>query len=168
MTATTLPRRAIALLLIAAAALFVLGVRAEGDEGTHTDEPRGEAAESTEGEEVTEAAEGAEEGEEREETVLGPDLESPLLVGAAVVVSILLAGLALARDRRLLLTVTVFAGAFAVLDIAEVIHQLDEDNTGPAVLAAVIAVVHAGAALLALQQASSATPTSPEHEPAST
>jgi hypothetical protein len=34
------------------------------------------------------------------------------------------------------------------------VHQLDEDNPGLAMLAAVIAVLHAGAAMLALQQAS--------------
>lgn len=191
MTATTLARQVIAGLLITAAALFVIGVSAEGNEDTHTDEPTSEAAETNQREEATEAAgeaaeahaeneagkqseareqqEAAEEGEKDEQVVLGLDPESPLLVGAAVVVSILLAGLTLARrDRRLLLTVAVFAGAFAVLDAAEMVHQLDEDNTGLAVLATVIAVLHAGAALLAFQQASSATPTSPEQQPAST
>ena len=43
--------------------------------------------------------------------------------------------------------------AFAVLDIAEVIHQLDEDRTGLALLAGVIATAHAAAAALAVQQA---------------
>ena len=163
MTATIRPRQVIAVLLVVAAARFVLGVRTEGDNDSHTDEPD----EPDEQGEASEQREAAEEGEEVEETVLGLDLESPLLVGAAVVVSILLAGLTLARrDRRLLLTVAAFAGAFAVLDAAEVVHQLDEDGTGLTLLATVVDVLHVGAAPLALQQASS--PTSPAHQPAST
>jgi hypothetical protein len=180
---TVLARRAIAVSLVAAAALFVVGVRAEGDEGDHTDEPTSEASESSEQQEGTEVGGEADEHDEAEaaaeddagdegeteERVLGLDLESPLLVGTAVVVSLLLAGLTWARrDRGLLLTVGVFAWAFALLDAAEVVHQLDEDNAALAALAAVIAALHAGVAVLALQQAAASTPANPEHEPSPT
>jgi hypothetical protein len=36
-----------------------------------------------------------------------------------------------------------------VLDVREVVHQADVDKTGLAVLAALVAALHAGAALLA-------------------
>jgi hypothetical protein len=39
---------------------------------------------------------------------------------------------------------------FAVLDLREVVHQLDEDNGGLAVLAGVVAALHLAAAAVAL------------------
>jgi hypothetical protein len=39
--------------------------------------------------------------------------------------------------------------AFAVLDVREVFHQIDESNEGIAALAALVAVLHASAAALA-------------------
>jgi hypothetical protein len=173
---TGLARRAprvIAMLLIVAAALFVIGVTSERDEDTHSDEPTSETGEH---DEATEADEGTEtptaepaEGEtgENEVRVLGIDVESPLAIAAAVVVSVLLAGVVWRRPtRRLLVVIAVVAAAFAVLDIAEVVHQVDENRTGLALLAGVIAAAHAAAAALALHQ----TTTSPvtAHPPAPT
>jgi len=157
------PRQAIAVLLIVAAGLFVVGVTSENDDA-HSDEPAVEASEhneATEAAEVREAesaerstSEAAESTEDDEERVLGIDVESPLLVTAAVLVSLLLAALVWRRpDRRLLIVIAVVAAAFAVLDIAEVAHQLDEDNTGLALLAGLIAALHAAAAALAIHQA---------------
>ena len=40
--------------------------------------------------------------------------------------------------------------AFAALDVREVIHQLDEDNEGLALLAGVVAALHLGVAAVAL------------------
>ncbi|MGH9212005.1 MAG: hypothetical protein ACRD2C_15175 [Acidimicrobiales bacterium] len=115
---------------------------------------QGQAAEITAAERLGNTAE--EGGEER---VLGIDFESPLLVGAAVVVSVLLAGVLWPRpDRRLLVVITIAAGAFALLDTAEVVHQLNADRTGLASLAALIAVLHAAAATLALHQATTTGP----------
>jgi hypothetical protein len=154
--------RVIAALLVVAAVLFVIGVTAESDEDTHRDEPsaqgeeHSEAGESAEvradeaaaADEEAETTEGTEGDEER---VLGLDLESPGPVAAAVVLSVVLAALVLwRRDRRVLVVTAVVAGAFAVLDIVEVSHQLDEDNAGLAVLAATIAVLHAATAALAV------------------
>jgi hypothetical protein len=160
-----LPRRAIAVLLIVAAGLFVVGVTAEDDADTHSDERTAQAGEHDEATESDEAieAEAAErstsEAEQAQadgddERLVGIDIESPVLVTAAVVASVLLAGLVWRRrDRRLLVVIAVFAAGFAVLDVAEVAHQLDEDHAWYALLAGLIAALHAAAAALALHQA---------------
>jgi hypothetical protein len=163
--------RIVAGLLVVAAVLFVIGVAAESDGDTHTDEPGGEAAEhpgaesgeAGESAEVraSEAAEGAEATEGDEERVLGLDLESPASVALALVLSGGLAAAVLWRpDRRVLVAIAVVAAAFAVLDIAEVSHQLDEDRTGLAVLAATIAAMHAATAALAVWHLTASSPTS--------
>jgi hypothetical protein len=40
--------------------------------------------------------------------------------------------------------------AFAVLDVREVVHQLDDDNGGLALLAAAVAALHLGVAAIAV------------------
>jgi hypothetical protein len=139
-------------------------VTSENDNDTHSDEPTAETGETGRHDEATESAEQieaetaerpaneAEPAEEGgEERVLGLDLESPLLVTAAVVVSVLFAGLVWRRrDRSLLVAIAVFGAGFAVLDIAEIAHQLDEDRTGLALLAGLIAALHAATAVLAV------------------
>jgi hypothetical protein len=154
--------RAVAVLLVVAAALFVIGVTSEANSDTHADEraadatahrePNG-AAETARGEAAEHAERGGEpEAAAGEERVLGIDVESPLLVTAAVVVSLLLATLVLRRpDRRLLLVVAALATAFAVLDVAEITHQIHEDRAGLAALATVIAALHTAAAAVAIQ-----------------
>jgi Flp pilus assembly protein TadB len=166
------PQQVIAILLIVAAGLFVLGVTAEDDHDTHSDEPTAEAADAGEHNEATgsaetieaeaaersaTAAEAAQEADEDEERVLGIDVESPVLVTAAVVVSVLLAGLVWLRpNRRLLIVIAVVAAGFAVLGAAEVAHQLDEDRPALALLGGVIGALHASAAALAIHQATTA------------
>jgi hypothetical protein len=169
---------AIAVLLVIATGLFVVGVSAERDKDTHHDEPGAEAVEHDEANKTAEGAgvEGSHEGanaaadaerNEGDERVLGVDLESPLVVAGGGVLSLLLAGLVWRRpDRRLLIAIAAFGAVFAVLDIAELTHQLDEDRTGLAVLAAVLALVHAGIGALATQQAR--TQPSAHQEPAPT
>lgn len=72
---------------------------------------------------------------------------------AAVAVSVVLAAATWRRDRRLVLLVTaVFAAGFAVLDVAEFSHQIRRSAVTIAVIAAVIAIMHATAALLAEQR----------------
>ncbi len=134
-------RAALPLVLLAATALFVLGVALE----PHTDEARGEHSGSEAGEAGTEPAGG-------EERVLGLNLESPLVVGIAVVASVGLALLAWSRpERRWLLAIAVIAAGFALVDVAEVLHQLDEDRMGLALLAAAVAALHTLAVLLAVR-----------------
>jgi hypothetical protein len=146
----------IAALLVVAAVLFVIGVSAETGEDDHSEAPASETVEHSETGEAAESEE-AESADEDEERVLGIDVESPLVVGIAVVVSLLLAALAWWRPiRGVLVLAGVVAAAFAVLDLAEVAHQLDENYTGLVLLAAAIVVLHATAAGLAFRQAMTA------------
>jgi len=161
-------RRIAAVLLVATAVLFVIGVSAEHDNHSEAsenvvDQPAGEADEGhveaeeseeghAEGEGESPAAEGEEGHDERaeDETVLGVDAESPATVTLAVLASLALAaGLWFTRRRSVATAAAVAAALFMVFDIAEVSHQLDESRTGLAILAVVIAVGHAGAAVLA-------------------
>jgi heme/copper-type cytochrome/quinol oxidase subunit 3 len=137
-------------LLIAAATLFAVGVATEGDvhheTGTATHEETGEAGEGAAHHEAGEVAETG-------ERVLGVNLESTPLVVTAVAISIVLAAATWRRDRRLVLLVTaLFAAGFAVLDVAEFSHQIRRSAVTIAVIAAVIAILHAAAALLAEQR----------------
>ncbi len=138
-------------LLIAAAALFSIGVANEGTvhhESVASVET-GEHDETTEAAERNERAEVSETGEE----ILGVDLESTPLVVLAVIISVVLAAATWRTGRKLLLRLTaLFAAAFAALDIAELSHQIKESATTIAVVAGVTAVVHAAAALLAEQR----------------
>ena len=140
-------------LLIAAAALFAIGVATEGDVHHETVT----TAESGEHNEATEQAAHNEPSEATEspETILGANLESTPLVAIAVTISI---GLAVANwrtDRRLVLLITaLFAIGFAVLDAAEFAHQIKQSATTVAVIAVTIAVLHAAAASLAQQRRS--------------
>ncbi|MGH9185629.1 MAG: hypothetical protein ACRD0U_07430 [Acidimicrobiales bacterium] len=149
MPARTL-RRMAAVLLIVTAGLFAIGVSLEDEgssEGAETTETRGEGEPGHEesGETVEETAAEGEEAphDEGGEKVLGVDLESPAAVSAAVVASLLLAAGLWATSRRdVALAVVAVASVFAIFDIAEVFHQLDEANTGLAVLAGSIAAGH--------------------------
>jgi Flp pilus assembly protein TadB len=148
-------------LLVASTALFAVGVSLErSDEDTH-DEPATELTRASAGEH----AEGAgEEGERRRaepaghsesgesDTVLGVDVESTQLVVLAVLAGLALAALVASRFGRLrgaLLAVAAIALAWAVLDVREVVHQVDESNTGIAIVAALVTVLHVAAAATA-------------------
>lgn len=138
-------------LLIAAAALFAIGVANEGD--VHH-----ESVASVESDEHGEAGEAAEHSERAEvsetgEKVLGINLESTPLVVLAVIISVVLAAATWRSNRTWVLLVTaLFATAFAVLDVAELAHQIKESAATIAIIAGVIAVLHAAAALLAEQR----------------
>jgi hypothetical protein len=160
-------RGLLAALLIASAVLFAIGVAleksAESDEpsavSAETSEsgeaPHSEAEEGNSEEGEVEAAEGAESTHsESKETLLGIDIESPLAVGAGVVLSIALAAFALRSNKKtVLVVIALFALGFALLDGKELFHQLDENRTSLAVLAGVIGVLHLGTAGVAGQLA---------------
>lgn len=141
--------------LLAAAVLFVVGVTLERGGGTHTEPaPTGET--HTEGSAEPDAAEGGASGASVAEnghadaTVLGIDLESPVFVALAVIVSAALAAAVWwMATRTVLVIVLVFALVFAVLDIAEVIHQVDLERTGVMLIAALVGLVHLGIAAIA-------------------
>lgn len=142
------PRWLLGTLLVAGAALFAIGVAAERNanaahhsehsvETTHTEEAGAEAGDA----------------ESSGESVLGLDLESDTLVVAAVVASLLLAVFTSRRHRRgLLLATMVFAAAFTIFDVAEIAHQAKERRTALALLVAAVAMMHAGAAVVAQQR----------------
>jgi hypothetical protein len=119
------------------------------DEGGGAVEGSGEAHEG--GGEVTPVSEGSEEPK-GEETLLGTDPESTPLIVLAIVASLLLAaGCWFRPEWRWLLVVTAFAmAAFAVLDLREVIHQLDESDGGLAFVAGAVATLHVAAAVIAV------------------
>ena len=130
--------------------LFVLGDTIE--RGDRHDEPAAAttalSGEQTGHDEGTEAAGGHGESStqpavEGSEKVLGLDVESPALVALGVGVSLVLAALAWLRPQRaVFVVVAAFAAAFAVLDVAETLHQIDKSRTGLAVVASVLALVH--------------------------
>ena len=139
-------------LLIAASALFAIGVATEG--GHHNESvasvESGEHNEATEHNEQIEATESS-------ETVFGINIESTPLVVLAVIVSVVLAAATWRTDYKVVLLVTaLFAAAFAVVDVAELSHQIRESATTIAVIAAIIAVLHATAAFLAGQRRAAA------------
>ena len=134
--------RLVVALLVLGAALFATE---SGEQAGHDDAAEGHSETSTE------------HAVESSETVLGLDVESPGLVALGVVVSLVLAGLAWLRPRRVLfIVVTAFAAAFAVFDVAEMLHQIDRSKTDHAVLAAVVALIHLLAALASAVGAASA------------
>jgi hypothetical protein len=111
------PRRLAAALLVVAAVMLALGVAVE-------------------------------DGGEEAETFLGIDVESTTTIVIGVAVSLAVAlGLWLTGRRVWAALAVLVAFCFAVLDLAELAHQVDESKAGLAVLAAVIAAAHLVAAL---------------------
>lgn len=168
--------RLLAALIVLATIGFVIGVSIEKGDDHHeaaAASSAGEAGHSESGEEASpsgseEEAEHSEVGEggersgstekDNEFEPLGINLESVPLIILAALGSLALAAATFLRPRWLAaLAVAVLAmGAFAALDVAEVVHQSDVDETGLAILAAAVALVHAAAALVALQLARAA------------
>jgi hypothetical protein len=147
------PNRWLALLITVATVLFAIGVSIEKPDA-HTESAEVAHAEGEAAEGETAAAEDG----DGEEALLGIDLESTPLVVLAVIASFALAAGAWARsDSHAVLTlIGVAMLAFAVLDIREPIHQLDEDESGLALLAALVAALHLAAGGLAWRLESSA------------
>jgi hypothetical protein len=119
------------------------------DQGGGAVEGSGEAGEG--GGEVAPVSKGSEEPN-GEETLFGTDPESTPLIVLAIVASLLLAaGCWFRPEWRWMLVVTAFAmAAFAVLDLREVIHQLEESDTGLAFVAGAVATLHVAAAVTAV------------------
>jgi hypothetical protein len=154
-------------LIVVATALFVIGVAIERNSGdvhaeeatpfvaeaqeSDTEHSEGEAGPSEDKDAVAEAGSHDESEDSGEEELLGLDVESTPLVALAAAVSL---ALALAISLRpgwlpLLVLIVVAMALFAALDVREVFHQLDEDKTGLATLAALVAALHLAAAGLA-------------------
>jgi hypothetical protein len=143
-------RRLLVTLIVLSTVAFAIGALLERSNRGPAAE--GTVTETTAHEEGGQAVEGSGETRQGEETLFGIGPESPALIVFAIVVSLLLAGGCWLRpDWRWLLVVTAFAMAvFAVVDLREVIHQLDESNTGLAIMAGAVAILHAASAVTAV------------------
>ena len=87
------------------------------------------------------------------EKILGINTESTGLVTVVVALSVALAVLVLVRARReMFLVVAGFATLFAVFDIVEVVHQINNSRAGIATIAAALLLIHVTAALLSAQR----------------
>ncbi len=85
------------------------------------------------------------------ETVLGINPESPGLVAAAIVLSVLLAVAVSLRPGSLVLAVAgAFGLIFAFLDTLEILHQLQERRSSIAAIAGVATLFHLAITALAL------------------
>jgi hypothetical protein len=156
-------RWTLVVLLVASTALFAVGVSAERSDsdahvepataqheqsGAESEGANDESGEAGEAETAhSESAAGATDSED--ERVLGVDLESTPLIVLAVLTGLGLAALSatgFGRLRGFLLAVAAIALVWAVLDVREVVHQLDESRTGVALVAMSVAVLHLAAA----------------------
>jgi hypothetical protein len=144
-------------LLVAATVLFAIVVA--GERAQHDQHVEGAAHVEGEGESAEHQDEAAASGEHGEERTLGVDRESNAVVLPAVVVSLVLAVLVwFRRDLWLLWTVVALALVFAVFDVAEVVHQLNENRNVLALLAAIVALMHLAAAWVAEIRATHSLP----------
>lgn len=126
-------RPLIALLLIVSAIAFGIGVSIErSGEGEENESAETVAAETDEAGEEGEAGEAGEESE----SILGINPESTGLVALAIAISLALALAVWMRPSPvILLTIIVVAAGYTLFDGLEALNQIDESNTGMAVLA---------------------------------
>jgi hypothetical protein len=166
-------RWALVALLAASTILFAVGVAIEPSD-TNGGEGAAEAAhsETDEREEAGEAvgaepgesaghAEDEDEGEEGGEELLGIDLESTPLVVLAVLTGLALAALVatpIGTLRAFLILAAGVALVWAALDVREALHQIDESNTGIALIAGAVAALHLAAAATAGRLSTLAAP----------
>lgn len=127
-------RNLLAVLIVAATALFVVGVSIEKAEGGHDEPAHVEAGEESHGEE--------------DEEVFGVELESTPFIVLAAVGSLALAFAAWRRpdSEPLLAVVAVAMLAFAVFDVAEIGHLVEESEGGLVAIAVLVAALHLAAA----------------------
>jgi hypothetical protein len=143
--------------LLVSAALFVIGVTIERSGDTHTEPAPTVETHAEGGPEEPHATEGAGVGasvgegtDAADAKVLGLDLEAPVFVALAVLVSVVLAAAVWWRGTRTVLALVLLFGiAFAILDITEVIHQNDVGRTSVMLVAAAVGVVHLCVAAIA-------------------
>jgi hypothetical protein len=160
-THLTLLRGELVVLLIGSAILFLVGSTIERNRRHHettaakTSEVSG-GEKSTNGETGGEGSKPTEShtqptGGEAGAKILGVNTESLALSIVAVVLSFVLAGMIWlgAWPRLVLLAVLGFGLVFAAGDGRELVHQLDESNTGLAAVAAILLVLHLAVAGLA-------------------
>ena len=156
--------RWVAVLLVVGAVLFGVGSFVErsthaAESGSAAEPTHQEGAEGEPGHQEGEEGEGGDEGGEGTEAVVaignvfGIDAESPLAVGGLIVASLALAAAVWLRPTRLLFAViAVFSLGLVIFDALEVQFQLGE-AIAVAVIAAMVALIHLTAGLIAARQA---------------
>ena len=161
-------RTALVMLVVAATATFVVGVSIErGNEPAHEIGGQALHVESGAGAERRHLDEGGHKPEatatHQELRPLGIDVEAWPFVATAALASLALAAAAWLRPRQLGLLMFVAAAmiAFAALDLREVFHQADADESGLASLAGVVAILHLAAGAVAGTLATRARPNAP-------
>jgi hypothetical protein len=148
-------------LLIALVALatvgFVVGTSIERHNSGHESAAQLESeTHHAEGGETTEGhAHAAPSETHKELRPLGVDIEAVPFVVLAALASLGLAALAWIRPQWLpgLIAIAIAMTVFAALDVREVFHQSDENQTGLAILAGCVAALHLAAAGVALAMA---------------
>jgi hypothetical protein len=154
-------RRWLAVLIVLSAGLFAVGAsieRNKSGESGHNEAKAAEPSPAESGGEThsesggeTHAKSGGEAHSESSEDIFGINPESTGLVIAAVVAAVLLAAAVwLSALPLLLLGVMAFGLVFAVFDVREVVHQVNESREGLVVIAAVLAVIHLSVSALAV------------------
>jgi hypothetical protein len=153
------PRVLLAVLLVASAVVFAIGVSVEKSQTatTHTDSPIA-GTNAPEGSAAREAAEGkspiagsgGEPSANESERFVGINTESTPLVVLVVVATFILAGAALyLRSQPLLALILVVALLAFLFDMREVVHQFQENRDTVATLAVVTGGLHVLAAFVA-------------------
>lgn len=151
--------RWLAVLIVVSAALFAVGAaieRNKSGESGHKETQTASSSEEGGGETHSESGETsskvgtAETHSESSEEIFGINPESTGLVIAAILAAVLLAVATWFSPVPLvLLAVIAFGVVFAVFDVREVVHQVDESRTGLVVIAAFLALIHLAVAALA-------------------
>jgi hypothetical protein len=136
-------------LVVAATVGFVAGTTVERNSGESRPAQSSEAAEGHREGRAERQAEAP--GHPSDLRPLGVDVEAAPFVALAAIASLGLALAAWLRPRAVMALALVAAAmlAFAVLDVREVVHQVDESRGGLAVLAGAVAALHAAAGAVA-------------------
>lgn len=145
-------RLALVAILVLSTAVFAAGVITERSEGSERAESASAHEEAGAGSAPAEEEPAGEAHADEGEVVLGIDVESTALIILAIIAGFGLAAIVatgLGRAPAVLLVIALIAFVWAALDIREVVHQLDGSRGGIAVVAAITAVLHLGAAALA-------------------
>ena len=160
---TNQSRIVLAALVVIAAALLIAGALLERS-GHHEARPAQTTAhveasgEASEGHVATETADQS--SPEPSERVLGVNFESNAILAAVGLGAMLLAGVVALTGSQVAVAVALAVSSAAVVfDMAEVVHQVNRSSAGLALVAALVAVVHAVSAAIAYRLYVRRTPT---------
>jgi hypothetical protein len=139
-------------LIVTATGALIVGVALERNSGESAAERHSAIGEAAEHRHAEAADESSSSENDEELRPLGIDVEAWPFVTLAAVASLALAAAAWLRPQAsaVLLTVAAAMLGFAVLDVREVLHQVDENRDGLATLAAAVGALHTAAGAVAI------------------